>query len=104
MILELVGSRILAPYLGTSIIVWTSLIGIILASLSLGYFWGGTLADKNPSYKTLSFMVLISGVLVGLTTLIKNPVLNIVQNSNIDIRYGSVIATLILFSPASITL
>ena len=41
MILELVGSRILAPYLGTSIIVWTSLIGIILASLSLGYFWGG---------------------------------------------------------------
>jgi len=104
MILELVGSRILAPYLGTSIIVWTSLIGIILASLSLGYFWGGTLADKNPSYKTLSFIVLISGVLVGLTSLVKNPVLNIVQNSNLDIRLGSVITTLILFSPASITL
>lgn len=104
MILELVGSRILAPYLGTSIIVWTSLIGIILASLSLGYYWGGKLADKNPSYKTLSFIVLISGFLVGLTSLIKNPVLNIIQNSNLDIRIGSIFATLILFSPASISL
>lgn len=104
MILELVGSRILAPYLGTSIIVWTSLIGIILASLSLGYYWGGKLADKNPSYKTLSFIVLISGFLVGLTSLIKTPVLNIIQNSNLDIRIGSIFATLILFSPASISL
>lgn len=47
MILELVGSRIIAPYAGTSIIVWTSLIGIILGSLSIGYNWGGRLADKK---------------------------------------------------------
>ncbi len=30
MVLELVGSRMLAPFLGTSIYVWTGLIGIIL--------------------------------------------------------------------------
>ena len=41
MVLELIGSRILAPYLGTSIFVWTSLIGIILAALSGGYYLGG---------------------------------------------------------------
>ncbi|HYA02935.1 MAG TPA: fused MFS/spermidine synthase, partial [Syntrophobacteria bacterium] len=51
MILEMVGSRILAPYLGTSIVIWTSLIGVILGCLSLGYWWGGRIADKKPDYR-----------------------------------------------------
>ncbi|MCL1940251.1 MAG: fused MFS/spermidine synthase [Desulfovibrionaceae bacterium] len=46
MVLEMAGARLLAPELGTSIIVWTSLIGVILANLSLGYWLGGKLADK----------------------------------------------------------
>jgi predicted membrane-bound spermidine synthase len=37
MILELVGSRMVAPFLGTSIVVWTALIGVIMASLAAGY-------------------------------------------------------------------
>lgn len=47
MVLEMAGARLLAPELGTSIVVWTSLIGVILASLSLGYWLGGKLADKR---------------------------------------------------------
>lgn len=104
MILELVGSRILAPYLGTSIIVWTSLIGIILASLSLGYWWGGKLADKNPSYKTFSFIILISGLLIAAVALIKTPFLFFLQKNLEDLRIGSVFATLVLFAPPSATL
>ena len=46
MVLEMVGARLLAPWLGTSVVVWTSLIGVILASLSVGYWLGGRLADK----------------------------------------------------------
>ncbi len=47
MVLEMVGARLLAPWLGTSIVVWTSLIGVILACLSLGYWLGGRLADAH---------------------------------------------------------
>lgn len=104
MILELVGSRILAPYLGTSIIVWTSLIGIILASLSLGYWWGGRLADKSPNYKTFSLIILISGLLVGVVSLIKTPILYFLQKNFEDLRIGSVLATLVLFAPPSVSL
>src|SRR5688500_20195711 len=41
MIYEIIGSRIVAPFIGTSTYVWTSLIGVILAALSLGYWSGG---------------------------------------------------------------
>lgn len=47
MVLEMAGARLLAPELGTSIVVWTSLIGVILASLSVGYWLGGKLADSR---------------------------------------------------------
>ena len=46
MSLELLGSRILAPYFGNSIYVWGVLIGLILAALALGYYWGGLLAER----------------------------------------------------------
>ena len=60
MILELTGSRVLAPYVGTSIYVWTSLIGVILGALSLGYWWGGILADYKPSFRQLSLIIFIA--------------------------------------------
>ena len=44
MIFEILGSRILGPYFGTSIFVWTSLIGIIMGSLSIGYWLGGKIS------------------------------------------------------------
>lgn len=104
MALELVGSRIVAPYLGTSIYVWTSLIGVILASLSLGYYWGGRLADKKLEYKTFSLLIFYCAALVGIIAIIKTPVLDIVSKLVPDIRFGAVVAATILFAPASILL
>ncbi len=104
MIFELVGSRVLGPYFGTSIFVWTSLIGIILGSLSLGYYLGGKIADKNPHFNNLSLIVFLSAVFIGSTIVIKSFLLIFLQTSVSDIRVSSIIASLILFSPASILL
>jgi len=104
MILELTGSRVLAPYLGTSIFVWTSLIGVILASLSLGYFLGGRLADRQASYENFSKIIFLAAVSTGAIAFLKSHVLLLVQVGISDIRIGSIVATIILFSPATIFL
>lgn len=104
MIFELVGSRILGPYFGTSIFIWTSIIGIIMGSLSLGYYFGGKIADNNPSRKNLSLIIFLSAVFIGLTALIKDYCLIFLQEIFLDVRVSSVMAALILFSPASVCL
>jgi len=71
MIFELVGSRILGPYFGTSIFVWTSLIGIILGSLSAGYYFGGKIADRKASFAHLSLIILLAAIFMGVTLVIK---------------------------------
>ncbi|MBU0546192.1 fused MFS/spermidine synthase [Patescibacteria group bacterium] len=103
MILELVGTRILAPYLGTSIFVWTSLIGIILGSLSLGYWWGGKIADKHPNFRTFSQIILLSALACGLIIVIKGSVLGFAGKIG-DLRLGAVFSATILFAPASVLL
>lgn len=98
MVLELVGSRLLAPYLGTSIIVWTSLIGVILGSLSWGYWWGGRLADKNPNYKTFSLIFFWSAVFIGAAA-VSNQIISLFISFLIrDIRLGSLAAAFLIFA------
>ncbi len=46
---EIAASRVLAPTFGSSLYVWGALIGVVLTGLSLGYWAGGTLADRWPS-------------------------------------------------------
>src|SRR5262245_6407402 len=64
MALEIVGSRVLAPYFGSSIFVWGSLISVVMAALSIGYYWGGWLSAREPSYVKLFVLLLIPGVLI----------------------------------------
>ncbi|MBI5613110.1 MAG: fused MFS/spermidine synthase, partial [Gammaproteobacteria bacterium] len=104
MILEIVGARVLAPYLGTSIFVWTSLIGIILASLSLGYWWGGKLADRRPSYRVFALIIFLSGIFVASITFAKEVVLLAIQAAIGDVRLAAAVATLALFAVPSVLL
>lgn len=67
MVLEMVGGRVLAPHVGTSAIVWTSLIGVILACLALGAWAGGRFADKRLSRHGLGQALAGAGAGCGLT-------------------------------------
>ena len=60
MILELVAGRMMAPYLGVSLYTWTSIIGVILAGISVGNWAGGKIADQNLSKKILGAVFFFS--------------------------------------------
>ncbi len=104
MIYEITGSRLLSPYLGASTYVWTSLIGVILAALSLGYWLGGRIADKKPDLKVLAFVIFLAGSLVSVTILLKDLILALIAESSAILELKSVIAALLLFAPASVLL
>lgn len=63
MVLEMVGARVLAPHVGTSAVVWTSLIGVVLACLAVGAWLGGRLADSHLSRRGLAFI--LTGAALG---------------------------------------
>lgn len=104
MIYEITGSRVLAPFIGTSTYIWTSLIGVILAALSLGYWLGGRMADRLPRKSVLASAILIASGLIGLTTLIKDVFLTAVAAFPAGLETKAVVSALILFAPASVAL
>ena len=104
MVYEIIGSRLLSPYLGASTYVWTSLIGVILAALSLGYWLGGRLADKKPDIKILAFIIFLAGGAVSLTILLKDLILALIAESSAILEIKSLLAAFLLFAPASVLL
>ena len=103
MAIEIVASRILAPVLGNSIVVWSSLIGVILAALSYGYLKGGVLADRNASASQLSLIIVSAALLTAFVAAGKNICLTRISRIP-DIRGAAIIAELVLFAPVSFVL
>ena len=62
LILELVAGRILAPFVGVSIHTWTSIIGVVLAGISLGNYLGGVLADRAGPARMLAILLAAGGL------------------------------------------
>lgn len=62
MIIELVAGRLIAPYVGVSLYTWTSVIGVILAGMSVGNYWGGKLADRSASRRLLGGLFIGAGL------------------------------------------
>ena len=104
MILEITGSRILAPYIGNSLPVWTGLIGIILGSLSLGYFAGGKLADRYPTFRVLSWILCIAALLLSSIPLLSTLFLPLISATIFGVRISVSIAATLLFALPSILL
>ena len=100
MVIELLGTRLIAPFYGASLYVWTSLISVTLIALALGYYLGGIWADRTRF--GLSLIIALSGLLTLIIPGLVGPVL--LATDPLGLRLGSFISTLILFSPSLIML
>lgn len=61
MIIELVAGRMVAPFIGSSLYTWTTIIGVILAGISIGNYIGGRLADRFASRRMLGALFMLAG-------------------------------------------
>src|SRR5512134_3080594 len=96
MALEIVGSRMLAPYFGNSIFVWGSLISVVLAALSLGYWLGGIAADRWPRHSVLGGMIVVPGLLITLLPFVYPALNRAIAASNMGVRMGPLLSCVIL--------
>jgi len=102
--LEIVGSRILAPYFGNSIFVWGSLISVVLAALSLGYWLGGMAADRWPRLSVLGLLIAIPGAMIALLPFVYPPLNQAIAGSDLGTRLGPLVSSLVLFLVPSVFL
>ena len=102
--LEIVGSRVLAPYFGSSIFVWGSLISVVLAALSIGYYWGGWLSAREPSYGRLLTLLLIPGILIFFLPFLYPTLNEWIAGVDFGTRLNPLIASSIYFLPPGIFL
>jgi spermidine synthase len=95
LVIEMVAGRILAPFVGVSIYTWTSIIGVILAGISIGAYIGGKLVDRFPFRKTLGWLLLLSGI-AALTII---PLTNLVASYrfNLPLMIRIFIVTMVIF-------
>jgi tetratricopeptide (TPR) repeat protein/MFS family permease len=62
MVLELVASRLIARYLGSSLYTWTAVIGIVLAGITIGNYVGGRLADRFRPTNILGLIFILCSI------------------------------------------
>jgi len=102
--LEMIGSRILAPYFGNSIFVWGSLISIFLAALTLGYYLGGVVADRWPRLRVMSAMVAAPGILIFVLPFLYPTINRTVAQNSLGPRWDPLVAGTLLFLLPSVFL
>jgi len=102
MVIEVLGSRVVGPFFGVSLFVWTSLISVTLLALAIGYAIGGFLSDKYPQTRYLYYFIFAAGVFTLAIPFIKVLVLKACMP--MGLRAGAFMSTAILFGPPLIML
>jgi spermidine synthase len=98
MVIEVLGSRVIGPYFGVSLFVWTALITVTLVGLAAGYAAGGWLSDRRPSADWLYGLILVAGLLVLVIPWVKEPVLR--AGLSLGLRAGALAAATAIFFPS----
>lgn len=102
MVVEVLGSRVIGPFFGVSLFVWTALITVTLLSLAAGYALGGALADRHPSADWMYGLILGAGLFVALVPVLKPWVIPLALG--LGLRAGALVSATILFGPALLLL
>ena len=106
MVLELIAARILSPYVGSSNLIWTTIIGIMLISMSIGYWFGGKIADKNKEndINILSNYLLISAIATSIIPILEVEFIDALSSISNNLILVSIICATVTFGIPSFLL
>lgn len=96
LVIEIAATRILAPYFGNTIFTFSSVISIILAALSIGYYFGGRLADRNPSTFLFYGVITAGGITILLEQALALTLLPAIAY-DLSMIHGPLISSVMLF-------
>ena len=97
LVVEIMGTRVISPYYGASIYVWSSLIGVTLASLSAGYVLGGWAADRWPRLPGLALEMIGGALCLLLLPWMRRGVL--AATTPLGLKAGALVSAALLFAP-----
>ncbi|MDD4872825.1 MAG: fused MFS/spermidine synthase [Kiritimatiellae bacterium] len=95
MIVEILGAKMLAPFVGTSHFVWTAQIAVTLVALATGYYCGGRLVDRSPNLRKLYVGIIAASIYLASTVMVVEPLAY--WCLKFKLATGSLLASLFLF-------
>lgn len=95
---ELSAARLLGATFGASHVVWASVIGLMLVYLAVGYFIGGSLADRSPTHQRLYLLVAWGAFTGGLTPFLARLVLPMMAGSGLSLGLAAAVTVGLLFT------
>ena len=104
LVLEITAGRLIAPYVGVTLYSWTSIIGIVLAGLSLGNWIGGRWADRGADERSTGIALALAAVFSLASLLTLTLLAPVLQASQLDLVSASFVYVLCLFFVPSLLL
>lgn len=104
LVLEITAGRLIAPYVGVTLYSWTSIIGIVLAGLSLGNWIGGRWADRGADERSTGIALAMAAVFSLASLLTLTLLAPLLQASELDLVSASFVYVLCLFFVPSLLL
>src|ERR1044071_6449928 len=88
MMVELLSGRLIAPYFGSSIYVWGSVVFVFMLGLGIGYLLGGIYSRRDPGLGKLCAILAVAAISTIPTVLLANPALEWIFDHISDPRTG----------------
>jgi spermidine synthase len=95
--IEILGTRILGPFYGVGLFLWSALISVTLAALSAGYVLGGRWADRGPTPARLAMLLAAAGLWLIAVPWLRHPLLGLTES--LGLRAAVLVTSTVLFFP-----
>lgn len=98
MAIELGGAKLIAPFYGTSLYVWSSVLAVTLGGLTIGYYSGGQATKRYKPEKLLLFEILIGAIWMLLMPYIALKFMPLTEG--LGVKFGGLTSAMMIIMPA----